>query len=154
MQFGIELQGEKVLMRKLDRLEKTTAKKVVRSAARKGCAVLRKPIKANAKSMVGGEMGALIGKNIVTRAYKKQKKGSYALFTGMRPGVEEFVHIAKRSKYKGGRTYIPIAIEYGHDNAAAIPFMRSAFDSKGEAAKQKTISEIGRGIQREAKRGN
>lgn len=155
MQFGIELQGEKVLMRKLDRLEKTTAKKIVRSAARKGSAVIRKATKSNAKGMVGGEMGTLISKNTITRAYKKQRRGSYAIFTGMRPGVDEFVHIAKgKSKYRDKHTYIPSAIEYGHDNAAAIPFMRSAFDSKGEAAKQTTISEIGRGIRQEAQRGS
>lgn len=154
MQFGIELQGEKLLMKKLDRLEKKTAKKIIRSAARKGCTVIRKVTKSNAKGMVGGEMGGLISKNTITRAYKKQRKGSYALFTGMRPGVDEFVHIAKRSKYKDKRTYIPMAIEYGHDNAAAIPFMRAAFDSKGEAAKQTTISEINRGIKQEAQRGS
>lgn len=154
MQFGIELEGARQLQKKLSRLEKSAGKKIVRSATRKGSAVIRKAEKSNAKSMVGGEMGALISKHIVTRAHKKQKKGSYALFTGMRPGVDEFVHTAAgKSKYPDKRTYIPAAIEYGHDNAAAIPFMRSAVDSKGEQAKQTTIREIDRGIQQEARRG-
>jgi len=155
MQFGIELKGARELQKKLDRLGKTAGKKIVRSATRKGSAVIRKAAKSNAKSMVGGEMGALIGKNVITRAHKKQKRGSYALFTGMRSGVDEFVHIAKgKSKYPSKRTYIPAAIEYGHDNAAAIPFIRSAVDSKGETAKQITINEIDRGIQQEARRGS
>jgi len=155
MQFRIELEGARELQKKLDRLEKTAGKKIVRSATRKGSTVIRKATQSNAKSMVGGEMGTLIGKNVVTRAHKKQKKGSYALWTGTRPGVDEFVHIAKgKSKYKDKRTYIPAAIEYGHDNAAAIPFARSAVDSKGEQAKQTTIKEIDRGIKQEARRGS
>jgi HK97 gp10 family phage protein len=151
--IGLELQGAKKLQKKLDRLEKKTAKKIVRKAVTKGGAVLRKAGRSNARSMVGGNMGGLISKNIVSQTHKRQKRGSHARWVGMRPGVDEFVHIAKgQSKYKNKKTYIPTAIEYGHDNAAAIPFLRSAKDTHGDRAKQKIINEIDSGIQQEAKK--
>jgi hypothetical protein len=49
------------------------------------------------------------------------------------PYMREFIYIAKtaRSKYKGGRTFIPAAIEYGHiapngTQVPAMPYMRPA----------------------------
>ena len=142
------IEGAKELERKLLALERKTAKKIVRSAVRKGSKVIVTAAKANAVSMVGGEMGVLLRRNIIVRAFKRQKKGSFGVRTTIRPQVKEFVHITKG----GVRHYVPSDIEYGHDNAAAIPFMRSASDTHGEKARQVAIAEMKRGLMRDARK--
>ena len=136
---AMNLQGGKELDRKLKTLGTKVGKKVVRTAVRAGAKVELEVSKANATSMVGGDMGSLIAKNLAVRAFKKQRKGSYGVSTIIKPN-DKFVYIAKvHSKYPGGRTYIPAAIEFGHDNARPIPFRRNAADS----TKNKRVQVIG-----------
>lgn len=142
------VEGAKELERKFLALERKTAKKIVRSAVRKGSKVIVNTVKVNAVNMVGGSMGTLLRKNVIVRAFKKQKKGSFGVRTMLRPEVDEFVHITKNNV----RQYIPAAIEYGHDNAAAIPFMRNASDAQGEKARQVAIEEMKRGLMRDARK--
>jgi HK97 gp10 family phage protein len=138
IQFDVQLEGVRPLAEKLARLEQTVGKKIVKKAVTKGAAVVRKAARSNAKSMVGGTMGGLLAKNIASLAYKKQRRGSHARWVGVKSGVDEFVHVSRRGK----RSYIPAAIEFGHDNAAAIPFTRSAAESHGERAAKVTLTEI------------
>ena len=151
--------GLRELNKKLDNLEKKTAKKVIKTALRKGSKVIRDEAKKNAVSMVGGQMGNMLKKNIITRAFKRPKRGFYGLFTGMRADVPEFAEVSK----DGRRNYIPAAIEYGHaapgaggkksiKTVPAIPFMRKAADTKGGQAKQVAVNEIRKGIIAAAKR--
>ena len=142
------VEGARELERKLLALERKTAKKIVRSAVRKGSKVIVAAAKANAVSMVGGQMGRLLKRNIVVRAFKRQRKGSFGVRAILRSGVREFIYISK----KGVKTYIPSAIEYGHDNVAAIPFMRNASDTHGEKARQVAISEMKRGLEQDARK--
>jgi len=126
--ISMTIEGGAELERKLGAIESQTAKKIVRKAVREGLKPTHRAAKANAQSMVGGNMGALIAQNLQLRVMKKKRPNSYAMNVRPKPGVDEFVHIAKKSKYAGGRTFIPAAIEYGHDNVPAIPFMRQAAD--------------------------
>ena len=146
---GAVLQGFDELERKLLRLERKTAKKVIRKAVRKAAKPSLAQSRQNARSMVGGEMGQLLSKNLHVRGFKKQRRGQFGVATKIKPGIAEFVHIGK----DGTRYYIPAAIEYGHANAAAIPFMRNA----AITTKQKTTAilskEIKTGIETLAKRG-
>tara|TARA_Y100000310_G_scaffold160622_1_gene160387 strand:- start:1662 stop:2135 length:474 start_codon:yes stop_codon:yes gene_type:complete len=151
------LEGAAELEKTLLRLEKKTAKKVVRKAVRAGAKPTLTTAKNNAASMVGGKMGALIKKNIVIKAYKKQRSGSFALAVRMRSGVAEFIHITA----DGERYYIPMAIEYGHalpgaggsksKDVVAVPFMRNAIGIGIPQAKRIIKNEIVKGINQLAK---
>ncbi len=125
-QPAMTMTGADELEKALMRLERNVGKKVVRKAMRKGAGITRKETRTNAKRMVGGEMGALLAKHVIVKPAKKQRKGSYFLSVMMRPDVAAFVHKAKKSKYPKKKTYIPVAIEYGHDGGMALPFMRQA----------------------------
>jgi len=145
--IDMTIQGDQQLERKLLSLERKVAKKVVRKAGRKALRPILSSAKQNAKTMVGGEMGTLLAAALILRAFRKQRKSSYGLNVRLKAAIQEFIHIAK----DGTRYYIPAAIEYGHDSAAAIPFMRAAF----EANRGKTIvimkDEIWKGIKLEAR---
>ena len=146
---GVRLKGFNELERKLVGLEKKVGKKIVRKATRKAAKPAADQAKHNALSMVGGNMGGAISKNIHIRAFRKQKKGQYGVSVKLKPGISEFIHIGK----SGTRYYIPAAIEYGHDNAMGIPFMRMASDM----TKHKRIKilglELAKGIKAVAKSG-
>lgn len=146
---GVKLQGFDGLEKTLLGLERKVGKKIVRSATRKAAKPALTQARQNARSMVGGNMGALISKNIQVRGFKKQKKGRFGVTVKLKPDIAEFIHVGA----DGTRYYIPAAIEYGHANAMAIPFMRRASDT----TKQKRVAilskELKTGILNLAKRG-
>ena len=149
------LQGGAALEAKLKRLGGPESKKIIKKAVRVGAKVVLKAARANAKSMVGGDMGKLISRNLQVRAHKKQRRGSYIVGVQIKPGVDEFVH---KPESGGGQTYIPAAIEYGHDgpggeHVAAVPFMRKASDTTKPTAIKATTDEIARGIKKAALKG-
>jgi HK97 gp10 family phage protein len=148
------IQGFKELERQLTALERKTGKKIVRKAVRKSLKPVHTVAKEKARSMVGGNMGSLLAKNIVLRAMRKQRRGSFAMNVRLRAGINEFIHKAQKSKYPGGETFIPAAIEYGHDNAAPIPFMRTASDENLPKAEGIMRQELKAGIETTAKHGN
>lgn len=129
MFISMNLTGAKELDKKLLALQTKVARKVVKKAVRTSLKPELASSKSNAKSMVSGEMGALLSKNLQLKVFKKQKKGSYGMSVKMKSDVDEFVHTSK----SGGKSYIPAAIEYGHKTqdggfVQAIPFMRAAAD--------------------------
>jgi hypothetical protein len=107
-------------------------------------------------------MGGLISKALVLRAFKRQRRGSYAMTVRTKSGPKEFVHITK----DGRRYFVPAAIEYGHARAgrggkknapkdvAAIPFMRTASDMNLKKGEKIFAREAKRGIERVAKHGS
>ncbi len=147
--ISIRLEGADILERKLKALEAKTAKKIVRKAVRAGAKPVLQAAKANAANMVGGTMGRLIKKNIKIRAFRKQRRGSFGVGIQTAPDVPEFIHI---NKGDGKRQYIPAAIEYGHDNVPAIPFMRKAADEKLKGSAKIIGREIAAGIEATAKK--
>jgi HK97 gp10 family phage protein len=160
MADGMVLSGFEGLDRKLLSLERKVAKKIVRKATRESAKVVLKQVKANAKSMIGGNMGALIAKNAKVIVFKFQRKGSYGVQIGMKPNVPQFDYwpigsssnLANR-KSKGRKSYIPAAIEWGHGNARPIPYIRAAWASTKVRAVKKMASELRQGIEKEALRG-
>jgi hypothetical protein len=165
--MDLRVVGARSLERKLLKLnmQGPWGKKRVRFAVTKGAAVVRKEGRKNARTVVGGNMGALLAKNIVSQVYKKQRSGSYARWIGMRPDVDEFVSPTKGSVFinnvqvTGRRNYIPAAIEYGHAAPGqggtgvkivpAMSFLRAAVDTHGKEARRVTLQEIKRGIEQE-----
>ncbi len=160
MSSGMVLEGFEGLDKKLISLEKKVAKKIVRKATRESAKIPLKQVKANAKSMVGGKMGALLAKYAKIIVFKHQRKGSYGVQIGMKPNVPQFDYwpvgassnLTNR-KSSGKKSYIPAAIEYGHGNARPIPFIRSAWAATKAKAVKKMGSKLREGIEREAKRG-
>jgi hypothetical protein len=114
MMVRFEIQGVPELTRSLLGLKRDLQKKAIRGSLRKAMRPVLKKAQFNARTLVGGEMGNLIADKMILRPFKKQKRFSYGMSAMLEPGVDEFVHVAKRSRYAGGKTYIPSAIEYGH----------------------------------------
>lgn len=152
--ISIQLEGGKELEAKLKTLETKVSRKIVRKAVR----AAQKPVitvaKSNALSMVGGNMGGLIAANIILRAVKKQRRGSYGMSLRLKSKSEgapaEFVHVSKT----GRPTYIPAAIEYGHGSnkeQCARPFMRSAADSTRTKVISILVQQLKAGIEKIAK---
>ncbi len=135
-------------MRMLDRKVK---RKLVRTAVKTGANIIKQQAASNARSMVGGEMGDLLAKNLKVHIFRKQKRGSYGVSIWTKPGVMGFIWITQ----DGTQEYIPAAIEFGHyggwqqDNPSfvpAIPFMRTAFDTKVRAANRAIGRMLGLGL--------
>lgn len=137
--FSITVKGQKQLERKFKSLIKKTQTKVVRKAVRAGANVVLAEAKKNASGMVGGEMGALLARKLQLHVFKKQKPRSYGIATWLKSGELDFLWVTQDSTTE----YIPAAIEFGHNGpalsgggrfVAAIPFMRTAIESKKSAA--------------------
>jgi hypothetical protein len=157
MQFT--LQGDKEIERRLLELERKVGKKIVKKAVVESTKPIMKAAKANALSMVGGNMGKLISQSLVSRNPKKQRRGQYLRSVRLRSsredsklkkskGVAGFVHTTKAGK----EYYIPAAIEYGHDNVAAKPFMRAAYLTKARITQKFLADWLWRGIAAEIRR--
>jgi len=109
--------------------------------------VIQAEMKANARSMIGGEMGRRIANAIGVRKQKKQRRGSFGMTVGItRLKAEQFIHTSK----SGRQSNIVSAIEYGHGSAAAIPFARKAWEAKKVAALWLMMWWIDKGLQIEA----
>jgi hypothetical protein len=134
-EFDVNITGAVEVERALAAMGEKIAKKTVRQGVRTAGKITVERTKQNANALVGGKMGSLIAKNVQIRAFKRQRRGSYGMSVRLKASVEDFIHIAEHSKYPTGRTYIPFAIEYGHDNAAPIPWARNAADSTRDRVK-------------------
>ena len=146
---SIKLDGAKAFERALARIEKNVSKKIVRKAVRAAQAPVLKLAKANAGSIVGGQMGQTLAANLVLRAPRKQRRGGYTLMIRLKSESEgldpSLIHTSKDGK----RTFVPAAIEFGHGTnkqQAARPFLRPAADVKRKQTIAIVTKEIGRGI--------
>ena len=157
--FALKATGFDLFDAKLARLSDKVAKKIVKDATRGGAKNTLKKIKSNAKSMVGGNMGALLARHVKIIVFKHQRRGSWGVQIGMKAGVPEFDYYpvgASSSltgrKTTGKKSYIPAAIEWGHDEARPIPYIRAAW----AITRKQDIRIMGRllkqGIEREAKK--
>lgn len=119
--FSLRITGLKEIDRKLISLGKKAAGKIVRPALRSSAKFMQKAEKSSVKSLVGGQMGALIARNIIIRALKK-RRGTSAVRTLINPKADGLLHFSRGSssdigtkkQSTGKRYYIPSAIEYGH----------------------------------------
>jgi len=149
--ISVQLSGAKELEKALSRLERNSAKKIVRRGVRAGAKIIQQAQKSKAQSIVGGSMGALLSKNTIVKAFKRQRRGSFGVSVMFRPDVDEFVH----KTADGEEHYIPNAIEYGHaapgdaGGAKIVPaksFVRTAYDETKEKALLTINKQIGEDI--------
>lgn len=153
MKVTYDMRGDKELIKKLSTLPDKIEKKVLRTAVRNVQKIMVPVAKANAASMVGGEMGGLISKNIQVRKARKQKRGCYTINVQLKGGIERFFEQTESGK----RHYIPAAIEYGHISGGTyiepIPFMRSAAEATVAERKRIFAEQLRAGLIREAIKG-
>jgi hypothetical protein len=154
----MQLEGGKELEIILLRLESKTSKVIVRRAVNKGLRPVRKAARENVKTMMGGDkkskddfsMRRLLAKNIIIKPARRQRSGSYLVRVQIRSGIVEFVYMTE----DGTEYYIPAAIEFGHDDVPAIPFMRKAADEVLKTKSKSIVAEeIRKGIQAVARGG-
>jgi hypothetical protein len=152
----IQLKGARETERKLRALETRVATQIVRKAVKKSLLPVKRDSKKSATSIVGGDMGQLLRKNIIVRAFRRQRPHSYGARVMLKPKVPEFAHITKQGK----RQYIPAAIEYGHVSwrgakafVPAMPFMRIAAQQSLPKAKAEFSQRLKAGIEAVARGG-
>jgi len=154
MKAGFTFTGLEQIDKQLRTLPIKAQKKVVRGAVRVALKPMLQQAKANAKALPvterwGGKMASLLARNIVIKAPRRQRPGSYSLHVQMRPGVPGFRHTAK-----GGQvSYVPAAIEFGHGpdkESSARPFMRPAAKGRENQVRRDFMQQMGRGLMRAA----
>ena len=125
-----------------NRLEKKEAAKITRKGVRDVAkSTILPAAKSNAQSIVGGETGVKLAKNMTVRTMTKLHRGHYGSKVIIKPD-DAFVHITKG----GQRYYIPNAIEYGHafpgrggrknapKDVPPMPFMRKTYEQNRKKA--------------------
>lgn len=129
MDLRVKITGFANVDKKLADLEKKVATKVIRQAMRKAA----KPVlEAAINNAPVGETGEL-KKNIKIKAGKRSRyKTTLKVQTG-------------EGDYKGDTFYASF-VEFGSESQPAQGFMRRAYDSESEKAKQIAISEIIKGL--------
>ncbi len=143
------IEGAEAMERLLRELPNKMSKKIVRQGVRAGQKPILVRAKENARSNVGGRLGALIARRMKIKIPKRQKPGQYLLSVQV-TNDPEFIHITK----DGTRHWIPVNVEYGHGpdkDQVARPYLRPAGDSEQEKAIKITSAKIAEGIEREAK---
>ena len=162
--FGVT--GDKELQRKLLQLSSKFGPKIVRKGLRAGAKIIlarqkamapigkmqnRTRVKGTGARAVshGSKQRGYMKRALVVRAGKKNRKGTFAVRTGF--DTQRFPDLI--SKGKDGRKYFyPAAVEYGHKNAQAHPFLRPAFDATKSHATRRILRLMARGIERVAKK--
>lgn len=125
------ITGTKELERLLNQLPEVVAKKVTVNGLKAGGRVLVKGMKARAPRRTG----ALAASPVVSSASKATRNESLAVVGFLKP-VSRRVHLT----------------EFGTQNTPAQPFIRPTLDEDGAAAIRQIGENIGRGVEREARR--
>lgn len=149
--MNLNILGAKELAKALNALPLKIERNIMRAALRAGAAVIAEEARNNV-SNVSGELKATIrtssnskkGMVEANAVVGRKKKGWYATFVefGTAP------HIIRAGKNKPALSFRDRngiwrrVVEVNHTGAVAKPFMRPAFDTKGEAAVQAVADKI------------
>jgi len=134
----LEMKGFEALDRKLRRLEKRAAKKVLKRGLRSGAKVIQREAKSRAPVLTGATR-----KSIRVRAMKKQKRGVVGIS----------VRTSKFDNLFTGDQYYAAFVEFGTSRMEAKPFLEPAFEARKHEASETIKREVAAGIAREAKAG-
>lgn len=144
VKFDISVIGDKKLMRKFDRLSKTSQRKVLAPELKRGTTRAKKRVIENLRGKV---LDVVTGVTIA--AFKKQRvkafpvKGGRSIRYAIELPTREELGIPPRGE-PGGDHYYPFVLEYGTPTKQAFSFMRPAIDEH----KQDEIQKLGDGIGR------
>lgn len=143
----ITLLGQKQLERKLELLAAKTQKTIVRRAVRASAKRTLAEIVHNIQSaqlVDSGRLLAAFQKAKVLQAANKRD------LIRIGPAWPTRAELGIDPKDKG---YYPFSLEFGHPNAAAVPFIRPAVDENRQREIRQIGTEIGAAIEREARKG-
>lgn len=130
-QFAI-ITGVAEIDRKLKGLVPKLQKKALRQSIRAGLKIVQREVKAQAPVDTG-----LMKSKVKVRATKSKRKNNIG--AEVRIGSDE--GLVKTSK-GGKRAFYPAVVEFGSARVPANPFMRRAYESKGEEARQITMMRL------------
>ena len=106
-------------------------------------------------------MGKTLKKFLSLRNQKRKglKRDEFGVNVLFRKGNQELVYYPKGAssslstrKTTGRRSYIPAAIEFGHGNAAPIPFLRKAWFARQRQALDVVLKTMRDGVEREGRK--
>jgi hypothetical protein len=157
--FTIRIENAAEILAKLEALPDKVERKVLKKAVHSGGEIILDEMQSAARTKLACSgthvrhkgMGELIAKFLKLKPWRRRKKNSYGAGVVIdRAANEHFVHISKT----GERSYIPVAIEYGHiapDGTLVepIPFVRETVDAFGRSAVTEMIAEIETGVRQE-----
>lgn len=137
----ISMVGDKELERMFRDLPVKLQTKVVRQANTKAIRPILRSVKARVPVLTG-----VLKRGLKSRAMKRKRRNS---------PIGRFLLLPLRADLgikADDPYYYPAAVEYGHDNVAAVRFLRDGFDAAEEEAFGILKKEIGAGVEREAKK--
>lgn len=138
----VEWHGSEELIRKFVQLPKAVQKKVQRPVMRRAAKLVQTAVKRRVPVGTG-----LLRKLIKVRSIKRSRVWVGAF---CRTPTRKELGIPKESKW-----YYPAIVEYGHSKRSGLsarPYMRSGWDATKRQVRAKVQREMGRGIERVAKR--
>jgi HK97 gp10 family phage protein len=138
----VVITGIKDIDKRLRQLEPKVGRKVVRQAIRASLKIMAQEVKNQVPVRTG-----LTKSSVQVRALKAKKRGAIALEVRISGKVEGLIKTTR----KGKRFFTPALVEYGHKGVAPNPFMRRAFEARGEQVRAFAIKAIRDGIEREIK---
>jgi len=145
MNVDISILGDKDLERKLSRIADKGQRKVVRAAIRKAATRARKRIVQNI------QREGLVDTGRMMQAFKKTKIVSASNNRNM---IRVGPRLPTRSELgidADAKGYYPTALEFGYALRPATPFIRPAIDEHKDEEIKVIGSDIGKGIEREAR---
>ncbi len=140
MKTTVIITGIRDIDRRLKLLPLKVQKKVMRPAMRDGLKMVAAEVRMQAPVDTG-----LTESAVQVRALKQKRRDAVALevrISGKVPGLIK--HGTQQA------VFYPAVVEYGREGVPPNPFMRRAYEAKGEPARQLTIQRIREGVEREA----
>lgn len=145
--FDLSLLGVKGMDRKLRRLEAKVQKSIVRKALRASAKRVRVYVVANLSGVkVNVDTGTLRDAFAKAKIRGTSRRGLIRI--GLQYPERDDLGIPADSKY-----YYPTAVEYGHGDVRAYPYMRPAVDEHDTVERSLIGRDIGNGIKQAAGRG-
>ena len=134
--IGIGIAGVEELSKKLQALGNVAlAKKIVRAASKEAAA----PVLATAKALAPVKTGRLRRYIRIISARGKTRSGMRKVGAQVVTGTRKQMRISPKAKH-----YYPMAVEMGHGNVPARPYMRPALENN----RQTSLAIFKRGIAR------
>lgn len=137
--WDIQLLGAKSVEKKFKKLARGAQGKIIRPVIREGAKRAKQRVIAN---LSGDPIAVRTGTTLAAFSAAPVRSGTRRrdfIRIGMMLPKREALNIPEDSPH-----YYPMALEYGHKNAAARPFIRPAIDNHAEAEKRIMGNEIGR----------
>lgn len=144
---NIGMIGDKALQRKLGRMVDRAQKKIVRSAIRKGAKRTHERIIQNIRRKDLIDSGDMLAAFQKTKIKSQSRKPRALIRIGPVWPERSDLGIHANDKY-----YYPMAVEFGHGNVPAKPFVRPAINDHKDDERRAIAGDIRTGIMAEARK--